>query len=433
MKLLLLSSDHTRQIVGRALSETIDQIDHVNHIESFYARLLGHKPTQYNAVIIEDSVTLDGTHSILLGLKNYLAGVIPIILTQTKQDYTDTTCLVIHNNELGLKRLTQYLQTLPEENESADRSLPQINNDEKTLKSLYNKYKTLVNGAGEAIIGLNEKGLITFVNPEACELFNQKDHLLLNKHFSEFAFDSPLIEGASAESFTDAGRSQKRIGRGTIKRGKRDFIYVEYTQTFVGNKSDDTVSIMVVEDISDRIKFETKLKALANKDMLTGLYNRYYFHRVFEQELRSKRGKNHLLAVAVIDLDGFKKINDNHGHQVGDQLLNMMGKRLRENIRRGDLAARIGGDEFVVLFRESDVKDLYTICQNLLDNISQPVKLSTCTLSVSASIGVSMVDSRLDGTVKYYLEKADEAMYSVKRENKNGVAVYQYDTNKKLA
>ena len=79
MKLLLLSSDHTRQIVGRALSETIDQIDHVNHIESFYAHLLGHKPTQYNAVIIEDSVTLNGTHSILLGVNNYCDGVIPII------------------------------------------------------------------------------------------------------------------------------------------------------------------------------------------------------------------------------------------------------------------------------------------------------------------------------------------------------------------
>lgn len=283
--------------------------------------------------------------------------------------------------------------------------------------NLQDKYELMVNSVGEAIIGIDRHGRITFVNNYACDLFESEEHKLLGSHLSDFALESPLEEGSSPTSFTAEGRSQRRVGRGVIKSKTGNMTCVEFTQTYVGNTSDDTVSVMVIEDINERVKFEAKLKSLATKDPLTGLYNRHYLKRAFTRAKNSNRKNRSVGAIFCLDLDGFKLINDNYGHLFGDKLLVSVAERLKSNCRRGDLVARFGGDEFVILSEETKDNNIEKIAKHLLANLNQNHYIDGKSISVSASIGAAIIDANV-ANLHQAMEAADKAMYEVKKTGK---------------
>ncbi|AEV84817.1 Signaling protein ykoW [Actinoplanes sp. SE50] len=158
-------------------------------------------------------------------------------------------------------------------------------------------------------------------------------------------------------------------------------------------------------------------------DPLTGLPNRRMFHERLTDSVRvSANRRDDQVAVMIIDLDGFKAVNDTLGHQAGDQLLQEAGHRLRAGIRDGDLAARLGGDEFAVLL--SGVTDLATaveVAERLSDKIRHDFLLDVGAASVSASIGLAL--GTTDVADDELLRQADAAMYRAKAAG-GGVAVY---------
>lgn len=156
-------------------------------------------------------------------------------------------------------------------------------------------------------------------------------------------------------------------------------------------------------------------------DPLTGLPNRTLFENRLEHGLAQAKRHDRILAVMFLDVDGFKRINDGHGHVVGDAALQSIADRLKEHARDDDTISRFGGDEFLYLLTEIDgVRGATSIAQKIAEAIQLPCGLSTVELHLSVSIGIALFPK--DGTsVNALIKSADTAMYQAKR-SKSGYA-----------
>ena len=178
-----------------------------------------------------------------------------------------------------------------------------------------------------------------------------------------------------------------------------------------------------------KLEHAKRVEYLAYHDGLTGLPNRSMFSKLLSQSISEAHRYGRRLAVAFLDLDRFKQINDTLGHAAGDQLLQDVAKRLRLCVRESDTIARLGGDEFVVLLPElSDVKHAGVIAEKILLAIAKPFTLIGHEFRVTASIGISAYP--LDGLDEQTLTKnADAAMYKAKAEGKNNFQFYAESLN----
>jgi diguanylate cyclase (GGDEF)-like protein/PAS domain S-box-containing protein len=170
----------------------------------------------------------------------------------------------------------------------------------------------------------------------------------------------------------------------------------------------------------------------AMHDPLTGLANRMRLFSALDHELNRGSGRyESRLAVAFCDLDGFKAVNDTHGHAAGDELLVAIGSRLRSAVRSGDLVCRVGGDEFVVLCPEVETDgEAYDIARRMVEEMAKPVVLDNgAELSVSGSIGVVVVrgHGRGEPTADEVVRRADLAMYDAKSQRDRGIRLVHLD------
>ncbi len=174
----------------------------------------------------------------------------------------------------------------------------------------------------------------------------------------------------------------------------------------------------VGRDITDQKVAEELILHRATHDSLTGLPNRAMFSALLEQALRLAKRNERKLAIFFIDLDGFKAVNDLHGHDAGDSLLRQMAGRFRDSVRASDVVVRLGGDEFVVLAQELAERDgASAVARKLLGAAALPVQVAGQEFRVSASIGISVFPD--DGDDESSLMKnADQAMYAAKRAGK---------------
>lgn len=159
---------------------------------------------------------------------------------------------------------------------------------------------------------------------------------------------------------------------------------------------------------------QAALTALAHHDGLTGLANRTRLRDQLRQAVARSKRDGSLLAVLMIDLDGFKPVNDRYGHAAGDQLLQEIAQRLAGDVRATDTVARIGGDEFVVLLENvMDLDHARAIADKLVRQISQPCQFDATTVQVGASVGIALCPDQADD-IDRLLQLADQDMYRVK-------------------
>jgi diguanylate cyclase (GGDEF)-like protein len=161
----------------------------------------------------------------------------------------------------------------------------------------------------------------------------------------------------------------------------------------------------------DDVTHAVALRERADHDGLTGLLNR----RAMDEILAEAIGSGQDCAVVFIDLDGFKGVNDTHGHEAGDEVLRVLAARLRRSLRSGDAIARYGGDEFVLLcYGNDDAIDETAICQRIAHSMRGPIELTTGSWPPSGSIGVARPQAGDD--VTSVVRRADLAMFAIKQE-----------------
>jgi len=174
---------------------------------------------------------------------------------------------------------------------------------------------------------------------------------------------------------------------------------------------------------------EEKIERMAHYDVLTDLPNRVLLADRLSQAMVQCQRRNQSLAVAYLDLDGFKAVNDTYGHDVGDELLVTMSRRMKEALRGGDTLARIGGDEFIsVMVDLESIENTKPVLERLLKAAAEPVTVGDALIQISASIGVTLYPQ--DGVdADQLIRHADEAMYVAKRAGKNHYHLFDTDQN----
>ncbi|MDQ6646097.1 MAG: diguanylate cyclase [Pseudomonadota bacterium] len=184
-------------------------------------------------------------------------------------------------------------------------------------------------------------------------------------------------------------------------------------------------------EIAERERIETLVRHQANHDMLTGLPNRALFQdRLQEADRRATRHKQPF-ALLLLDIDGFKLVNDTYGHPVGDALLQAISGRLRQHGRTTDTVARLGGDEFAVIMEGiSELPPLLHRCQHICDQLALPYPLpgreGEISVSVSASIGIALWSAESPSD-EHLIQAADRALYQAKEAGKNRYALATSD------
>jgi diguanylate cyclase (GGDEF)-like protein/PAS domain S-box-containing protein len=277
--------------------------------------------------------------------------------------------------------------------------------------------------ADMAIIATDAMGTITESNRGACQIFGYSEdellgmsvHLLLPPHFRQRHMD--LVNDFVAGEETE----RRMAGRNEVMGYRKDGSFFPLEASIAKFKNgDDWLLVVTMRDITERKKAEDDLTRRATHDPLTGLPNRALIRERLTNALQRSRRNGLSVALLFVDLDGFKLINDTHGHEAGDVLLKAVAARLIEQVRPGDTVARLAGDEFVVLCEQVEQPTAMSIlAERINDVLRQPVDFNGLPLFVTASIGVA-VGNGSTHSADDLLRYADTAMYAVKEKGRDG-------------
>jgi len=225
-----------------------------------------------------------------------------------------------------------------------------------------------------------------------------------------------------AAGASDGFRAEKRL-----LRSDGETVWVALTSSCVhGDDGSAMFTIEQLEDISERKAFSDRLRYEAAHDVMTGLLNRASFSERVAATLSTRETNGHQAAVLFIDLDHFKLINDSLGHAAGDDLLVTVAQRLRATLRPGDLLARFGGDEFVLLCSDlAGNQAVSAIAKRLLGAIAEPMMIGDEEVFVTASVGIAVAHE--GDTAATLLRHADAAMYQAKHDGRARAVVFRPD------
>lgn len=287
-----------------------------------------------------------------------------------------------------------------------------------SLASENARLRSILQSLRNGVITTDLNGHVTYLNPEAEKLTGWP---------SEAAAGSPLAEvfRILIESSREAAENPALTAlRKNTAGSRRDLLLVRKDGSEIGIdestapvENDDgeiTGTVIAFHDISG----DKHLLWQAGHDALTGLLNRVLLHDRLIHSMASVKRQGKMLAVLFIDLDGFKSVNDKLGHAAGDMLLKEVALRLKKAIRAEDTAARIGGDEFVVLQEASDKHEVQSSLDRIMSTINSPFLIDGMPVSVSPSIGVALYPEN-DAEPETLLRQADMAMYHAKQSGRD--------------
>lgn len=305
---------------------------------------------------------------------------------------------------------------------------------QRSIEKQRENLAAILESVGEGVYGVDKDSCITFMNPAALKLLGLHD-------------DKPLLGRLANEAFHlndyESGRDllKEAYYSGDLLNGwETQFrhqsgkeIPVDCTLYPLSVNGKQEGSVIAFRDISERKMMEEKLRWQATHDHLTGLYNRRYYESHLEQEINKVHRSGIMSAVVYLDLDRFKYVNDTAGHEVGDQLLIDLSQELNKHLRRSDVAARIGGDEFALILNNVDEK--------LATGIADEIRLSLANLRVhhedkvyhvNASFGVAMMDMP-NLTAGDLMANADIACHISKRMGRNQTHLYEKSSDERNA
>lgn len=252
----------------------------------------------------------------------------------------------------------------------------------------------------------NPEGLLEYANAAMMRLLEQPGKRVLGQPLDE------LLDLGDAKGLRNV--------EARVRGGPRE-TWLLLSGTPVGRAGRAASIVYVAHDVSAARAESNALRDAALTDQVTGLANR----RAYDQELARRHEQDSPFAVLFVDLDGFKAVNDNFGHDTGDALLRVVAQRLDRALRQGDMVARLGGDEFALLASIADgAGEAGALAERLIRTISEPIHLDSGTVQVGASIGVALSLTKASEP-RVLVRAADAAMYRAKGAGKGRVELAQ--------
>jgi len=292
---------------------------------------------------------------------------------------------------------------------------------EDALRDSEERYRLIVELAREGICMVDASGTTTFANHALADLLGTTVSEMLGGSLFDFIDETERVEARA-----------RIIGAGDQPRDEQDLRLLTVDRRLVWarircstvRQHDGTYhgAIMFVTDVTDRRALEQRLAEEARRDPLTGVANRTQLFEVLSPILE----EGALTAALYVDLDGFKDVNDQFGHTLGDELLCSVAGRVRSAIRNVDTLARVGGDEFVVICRDLEsTEEAVAIGRRIREVLVQPFGLAVGAVRIDSSIGIAFGRTPdADGL----LARADQALYRAKRKGRGRIEI-TFDNN----
>jgi diguanylate cyclase (GGDEF)-like protein/PAS domain S-box-containing protein len=258
-------------------------------------------------------------------------------------------------------------------------------------------------------------GLIVDANPALAAMLAYTTEELYGRSMLDLIH--PDNRAAAVDAFAELLEERRMMRHETrLVRADGGVVPVQVTSSWVDGTPDGDPPhvVAIVEDITDRKALEAALVHRSLHDPLTGLPNRILFNDRLHHALERGRRERTPTSLLGIDLDGFKQINDQHGHPVGDEVLVAVAERLTSVLRASDTAARVGGDEFSIVCENSGRPDAEALATRLRDRVSEPLRLAgglRLPLTVSIGIGTAEGDVDPERAFEALVREADDAMY----------------------
>jgi diguanylate cyclase (GGDEF)-like protein/PAS domain S-box-containing protein len=302
----------------------------------------------------------------------------------------------------------------------------------EALREREERLQGVLHSVAEGIVTVDDQGVIEAANPAFASIFRATTANLIGRPLGHLLIDpeSEIDERAIGAAGTRPsglplapnGRTAEALGR----RADGSLFPLELSLSELRHGK-GRLFTGIVRDISERKENEDRINRLAHHDTLTGLPNRNLLKDRINHALARMRRNGGQIAVLYVDLDRFKPINDNLGHEAGDAVLCEVAERLSLCIRSSDTVARIGGDEFVIVVEEiARPGEAAMVARKILDVLAPPIVHQGHCCQVGASIGIAVYP--LDGTnMEDVCKAADIAMYRVKNTGRNGFCFYSED------
>ncbi len=275
------------------------------------------------------------------------------------------------------------------------------------------------NEANEGIMVTDAQGLVTKINPMFTEMTGYRlDEI--RGHLPRFL----CSEKHSTVQYQEiiATLQQERHWQGelwSVRKNGEAYAQLCRISALLDSQSKVTHYVGLFTDITEKTIYAEKIEQMAHFDVLTGLPNRALFADHFQLAMSRSQREHHLLAICFLDLDGFKPVNDIYGHEVGDQILIEVAKRIKSCIREQDTASRLGGDEFALLLGDmAHIEQCTQAMDRIHDAIAQPYFIEGQQIYVGVSSGITVYPND-SADPDILLRHADQAMYQAKKAGRN--------------
>lgn len=321
----------------------------------------------------------------------------------------------------AMSRIRRYVDALEvaraEQEQLVEQRTLELRNEADERRQAESQLRHLVESTSGGMLGVDAEGHCIVCNPVAARILGIDDvNALYGKRVTPvLAASNPLLAGYLIKALLGEPQAEEALPLGN---DTETAVAVEVRVDPIVEGDRVMGAVLTLVDASERQARQREIWHQANFDHLTGLANRNLFLDRLERALLQDARSSRMAAVFFLDLDGFKPVNDQFGHAAGDAVLIEVARRLTLAIRSTDIAARFGGDEFVIAMAEiSAASDIERLAHKLLVAISTPFDISVAQVTLSASIGISLFPSDSQN-MEALLAQADEAMYRAKAAGK---------------
>lgn len=294
---------------------------------------------------------------------------------------------------------------------------------ERALKDSEEKFRLITEHSSDLIKVIDKEGLVSYASPSYRSLLGEHYQNMIGKKltFGLHEEDRDILE-SSVKKICGNGVSVRMEYRYLHENATP--VWVDVNATSIAGEGDMDHIVLSGRIVSERKQLQEQLTFQAYHDSLTGLPNRRLLEKELETAIEKAEAYTEKLALLFLDCDNFKEINDNYGHDIGDELLVEFSKRLAACIRSEDIVGRMGGDEFVILLnRVEDHEHILTVANRIQASLQQPYLLDNRNIEATSSIGISIYPEN-GTTTKELFRKADQALYHVKKNGRNDFLLY---------
>lgn len=301
------------------------------------------------------------------------------------------------------------------------------------------RFTVLLSSTGEGVLGLDMEGTVTFANPRACQLLDIEYEDLIDSDIQRFM----IVQSTAEDEKVISIRQQKILqllsieapfpyDSGNWQTAKGESFIVDYScEATVNNADERTGAVLLFQNVTTQRENEERIKYLASFDDLTGLANRTNFQEVVKSAIARTRRTDRSMAILIVDTDHFTVINEKYGHDVGDEMLKVVARRLEGALREGDMVARLHADQFAIMLVDLDhAENAAIVADNMTRSITEPIQAGESVVNTSVSIGIAVLQEN-HVVANDLISSAVSALEIAKQEGRNTYRFFQPELQQK--